>query len=124
MDSLQTLNKFWNSFGWDAFNEATVPDNAFSGRQGYITYSTGKAEFERSVMLTASIWQRSTSWEDVISKAKEIERFIGLGGCIISYDDGFIWIKRGSPFYQTMSDEDDSVRRVYINVEVEYLTAI
>ena len=48
---------------------------------------------------------------------------IGLGGKIIPFDGGYIWVKRGQPFSQRMADENDSTRRIYIVLEVEYLTA-
>jgi hypothetical protein len=33
-----------------------------------------------------------------------------------------VWIYRGSPFSQRMSDVDDTVRRIIINITVEYFT--
>lgn len=124
MDSQQALNSWWNSFQWRAFEENTVPDDALSTYGHYLTYTAGTSEFERPMMLSASLWERSTSWTGTVNKASEIEAAIGLGGTVIPFDGGMIWIKRGSPFSQRMSDEDDTVRRVYMNVEVEYFTAI
>lgn len=124
MDSQQALNSWWNSFQWRAFEENTVPDDALSTYGHYLTYTAGTSEFERPMMLSASLWERSTSWQNTVNKASEIEAAIGLGGTVIPFDGGMIWIKRGSPFSQRMSDEDDTVRRVYINIEVEYFTAV
>ena len=130
MDSQQALDSFWNSFSWNAWDENTVPDNALKDYGHYITYSAGWGEFDRPVMLTASLWERSTSWEGVTRKAQEIAAAIGLGGTVIPFTDvlfgrsipGRLWIKRGSPFYQRMADEDDTVRRIHMNLEVEYFT--
>lgn len=124
MDSQQALNNWWNSFGWRSFEENTVPDNALTTYGHYLTYTAGTSEFDRPIMLSASLWERSPSWAGTVNKASEIEAAIGLGGTVIPFDGGMIWIKRGSPFSQRMADEDDTVRRVYINVEVEYFTAI
>lgn len=124
MDSQQALNNWWNSFQWRAFEENTVPDDALSKYGHYLTYSAGTSEFERPMMLTVSAWERSTSWTGTVNKAFEIEAAIGLGGTVIPFDGGAIWIKRGSPFSQRMSDEDDTVRRVYMNIEVEYFTPV
>lgn len=124
MDSQQALDNWWRSFGWEAWEENTVPDNALKTYGHYITYTAGTAEFERPIMLSASLWERATSWHNTVNKASLIEAAIGLGGTVIPFDGGMIWIKRGSPFSQRMADEDDTVRRVYINVEVEYFTAI
>lgn len=124
MNSQQALDSWWRSFQWEAWEENSVPDNALKDYGHYITYTAGTSEFERPIMLSASIWERSTSWAGTVNKASEIEAAIGLGGTVIPFDGGMIWIKRGSPFSQRMADEDDTVRRVYINVEVEYFTAI
>ena len=53
----------------------------------------------------------------------EIGAAIGLGGKIIPFDGGKLWIKRGTPFAQRMSDENEQIRRIYLNVEVEYFTS-
>lgn len=121
MNAQAALNQFWNGFGWDAFEENTVPENAFATRSEYITYSAGQNGFDRPMMLTASLWQRSTSWTGVVEKSQEIQDAIGDGGVQIIHDDGSIWIKQGSPFAQRMSDEDPAVRRIYINIEIEFI---
>lgn len=121
MNAQKALHSFWSSFGWIAWEENTVPENAFSRANQYITYSAGESDFDRPIMLTASLWQRSTSWTDVITKAQQIMNYISMGGVVISTDEGAIWIKRGSPFSQRMSDEDPDVRRIYINIEVEFI---
>lgn len=124
MDSQQALDGWWHRFGWEAFEENTVPDDALSTYGHYLTYTAGTSEFERPMMLSISAWERSTSWAGTVNKASEIEAAIGLGGTVIPFDGGAIWMKRGSPFSQRMPDEDDTVRRVYMNIEVEYFTAI
>lgn len=124
MNSQQALDSWWNSFGWKAWEENTVPDNALATEGHYITYTAGTNEFDRPMMLSASLWERSTSWAGTVNKASVVEATIGLGGTVIPFDGGKLWIKRGSPFSQRMGDTDDTVRRVYINVEVEYFTNI
>lgn len=123
MNGQAALNKFWNSFGWDAFEENTVPDQAFSDRSEYITYSSGQNYFDEPMMLTASLWQRSTSWTGTVAKMQQIAEYIGIGGKLIKTDDGYLWIKRGTPFAQRMSDEDPAVRRIYLNLEIEFFTS-
>ncbi len=120
MTKEQAYHAFLSGFGWKAYDENTVPDNAALPR---ITYNFSVAEFGYPVAMALSVWDRSTKWTNVTDKANEIYSAIGLGGKIIPFDGGYIWVKRGQPFSQRMSDEDDSIRRIYINVEVEYLTA-
>lgn len=122
MNAQAALNSFWSGFGWTAWEENTVPENAFSRANQYITYSAGESGFKEPMMLSASLWQRSTSWADVITKAQQIMNYIGMGGVFIATDEGAIWIKRGRPFSQRMSDEDPAVRRIYLNIEVEFIT--
>lgn len=123
MDSAQAIHRFWSRFGWKAYDSATVPSEAFDPEMPRITYDVAMSEFLSDVLLSASLWDRSYSWERISKKADEIYEYIGLGGRIIYYTGGSIWIKRGSPFMQRMADEDDTVRRIYLNVEVEYFTS-
>lgn len=120
MTKEQAYHAFVSGFGWATYDENTVPDDAELPR---ITYNLSVAEFGFPVAMSISVWDRSTSWATVTNKATEIYNAIGLGGKVIRFDGGYIWIKRGQPFSQRMADEDDSIRRVYIVLEVEYLTA-
>lgn len=120
MTKEQAYHAFLASFGWPVYDENTVPDDATLPR---ITYNLSVAEFGFPVAMSISLWDRSTSWVTVTNKANEIYNAIGLGGKIISFDGGYIWIKRGQPFFQRMADENDSIRRIYIVLEVEYLMA-
>lgn len=122
MDKAQGVNAFWNSFEWKAFDENTVPDDAMERYGHYVTYDVSIAQdYESSVALSASLWQRSRSWTDVEQKAAEIYDALGLGGKVIQIDGGYVWVKRGSPFSQRLQDEDDSIRRVVLNIMVDYL---
>ena len=123
MDSAQALYNFWSGFTWKAYDENTVPSEGFVPEMPRITYGVATTEFGDAITLPASLWDRSYSWEKISQKADEIYNYIGLGGRIVQYDTGALWIKRGMPFAQRMSDEDDSVRRIYLSIEVEYFTA-
>lgn len=123
MDRLQTLHQFWSSFGLKAYDENTVPDNALSANNGkYLTYSVVVSNFDEPVLASASLWYKDTSWAAISQKAQQISDALGEGGSLVAYDNGALWIKRGSPFAQRMSDEDDTIRRIYINVEYEFLS--
>lgn len=121
MDEFQALQSFWSSFGLKAYDENTVPDNA---ALPYITYNASKASYDESVLMSASLWYRSTSWADITAKAIEIDQKIGLSGKIVRYGKGFLWITRGTPFSQRMSDEDPTIRRIYLNIMAEYISAV
>ena len=121
MTKAAAIYQFWNIFGLTAYEENTVPDDA---RFPYITYQLVTDSFDREVPVTASLWYRSESWTAINSKTEEISANIGLGGKIIKCDGGRIWIKRGQPFAQNMGDEsDDLIKRKYLNLTFEFLTA-
>ncbi len=117
-DYAQTLHSFWSAFGLPAYDENTVPDRtAFP----YITYNVTAAAFNETVTMSASLWYRSTSWKEITDKAEQIRETLEDGGRYIVTNKGALWIKTGVPFAQRMSDVDDSVRRIYINIEVDYI---
>ena len=121
MTKAAAIYQFWNSFGLTAYEENTVPTDATFP---YITYQLVTDSFEREIPLTASIWYRSESWAGINAKAEEISQTISRGGKIISCDGGAIWLKRGQPFEQSMGDEsDDLIKRKYLNITAEFITA-
>lgn len=121
MTKAAAIYQFWSSFGLTAYEENTVPDDAAFP---YITYQLVTDSFDREIPLSASLWYRSESWTSINAKTEEISQKISRGGKIISCDGGAIWLKRGQPFAQSMGDEsDDLIKRKYLNITAEYLTA-
>lgn len=124
MDKEQALHQFWSSFGLTAYDENTVPEDALTTNKGkYLTYNVATAALDEPTPIYANLWYKSSSWAEITRKAEEIAHEIGLGGSIVSFDGGKIWICRGVPFTQRMPDDDDTIRRIYINVMAEFLTA-
>lgn len=122
MDKAQALQVFWSSFGLPAYDETTVPDDA---KMPYITYRVATDSLESVLPLSASLWYRDKSWAEITQKSEEVATAIAQHG-FVSYpvDGGYIWIVKGVPFAQRMREEnDDMVRRIYLNVTVEFLTA-
>ena len=118
MTSAEVLFDFWSSFDLPAYDETSVPAKT---PLPYITYETADDAFGNEVALSASLWYRDTSWETITLKANEIKEAIGRGGRMLLTDSGAVWLKRGTPFAQRMSDSDDSVRRIVINYTVEFI---
>lgn len=119
MTKEQALYTFWSSFGLPAYDENTVPDNA---KLPYITYNVVDDKLDRPVLLQGSLWYRGTKWTDVTAKKNEIAQFLE-GFVTYKLDNGWVWVVQGSPFAQRMSDpNDDQIRRMYINIQAEYLT--
>ena len=121
MTKAAAIYQFWNSFGLTAYEENSVPDEAAFP---YITYQLVTDSFDREIPLSASIWYRSESWTGINAKTEEISQKISRGGKIISCDGGAIWLKRGQPFAHSMGDEsDDLIKRKYLNITAEFMTA-
>lgn len=118
MDKEQALNQFWNQFEIPAYDVNTVPDDATFPR---ITYELSVNEHGVPIALRGSIWDKSTGWGRITTLAHKVDSRLSEGGQTIRYDGGMIWIKKGIPFQQRMGDPDDTIRRIYINIEVEYL---
>ena len=113
-----TLSNFYSQF-LPAYEENSVPDDAVLP---YLTYSMVTDNFGAEIALTVSVWYRDTSWAKCNAKTREIETAVGAGGVILPCDGGGIWLKRGTPFAQNMADDDDQIRRKYINLTAEYIT--
>ncbi len=121
MTKAAAIYQFWNSFGLTAYEENTVPDNAVFP---YVTYQLVTDSFDREIPLSASLWYRSESWTAINAKTEEISQKISRGGKIIPCDGGAIWLKRGQPFAQNMGDKsDDLIKRKYLNITAEFITA-
>lgn len=121
MDKEQALHSFWSSFGLPAYDENTVPDDA---KMPYITYSVAVGAMDDVQLLSGSLWYRSSSWKEISKKCEEIAKFISdHRPYTIKIDGGYAWISYGSQFARRMGDpSDDLIRRIYLNLDVEFLT--
>lgn len=124
MTKAATIYEFWSSFEMPAYEENTVPTGEDAPEFPYITYQLVTDSLGNEVAMSASIWYRDTSWIEANAKTDEISKAIGRGGVLLDCYDGVIWIKRGVPFAQNMSDESDNlIKRKYLNITAEFITA-
>ncbi len=124
MTKAAAIHGFWASFGMPAYEENAVPSGSDAPDYPYITYTFASDSFGSDLSMLASVWYRSTSWVAANAKAEEIAKKITRGGIMLPCDGGAVWLRRGSPFSQSVGDEaDDMVKRKYINITVEYFTA-
>lgn len=123
MTKQEALHSFWSGFGLEVYEETTVPTGEKAPDFPYITYSVSTDSIGNDVGLSASLWYYSKFWGAPADKADEIAAAIGRNGKSIRFDGGTLWIRRGSPFSQNMSDDSsDRVRRVYLNVIAEFIS--
>lgn len=113
-------------FAW--FNEfmpfyraSSVPDDVI---MPYGTYEYIESAFDAGeVGLTVNLFFRTESEAVPDEAAQELSKRIGYSGVLIPCEEGYIWLKRGSPFCQSLTYENDpAIKRRYINITAEYLT--
>lgn len=120
----EAIQQFWSSFGLKAYDATTVPTGEDAPELPYITYEVQTDSVGTILTLTGSLWYRSPSWRAITEKADEIAERIGYGYYKVEVDGGYLWITKGQPFARRMSDpEDDMIRRIYIILNAEFLTA-
>lgn len=125
MDKEQAIHSFWSSFGIPAYDENTVIDPVTGGKPDlpYLTYDVVIGDIGDECYANATLWYRSSSWAGITEKAHEIERFFGFGERSIPFDNGYIRIWKGRPFYQRTKDLDDlAIRAISLNVVSEFIT--
>lgn len=121
MTKAAALQSFFTQF-LPAYAASAVPaDVVFP----YLTYELVTDAWEGGeVSLTVNLWYYTTSEKTPNEKAQEVSNALGTGGKVITCDGGYIWLKRGSPWCQSLKDETDAnIKRRYLNVTAEYLTA-
>jgi len=123
MDKWQAQDAFWSSFGIPAYDQGTVPQTA---EMPYITYEAVSAGLNAPQTVLASIWYRSRSWREVSNKADEIALTIKNMPPSTRIEGGRFKVRAplSTAFAQRMSDPDEDVRRIVINVEMEFITEV
>lgn len=121
MTKAAALYKFFSSFGMPAYAASSVPDDVIFP---YLTYDLITSAWGgEEVGLTVNLWFYTTSEAIPNAKAQELSKAIGLGGVMLPCDGGAIWLKRGSPWCQSLKDEtSQTIKRRYLNVTAEYMT--
>ena len=119
LNKAEALQSFYESFGIPAYDANSVPDDAM---MPYITYSVSTDSLDNVVNLQASLWYKSSSWMGISNKADEIAQRL-VEHNIIKLDGGYMYLCKGSPFAQRMADpSDDTVKRMYMNIQAEFFT--
>ena len=117
----QAIQKFWESFDLPAYDATSVPDNA---PLPYITYQVHTDSLDGLCMTNASLWYKSYSWKEISEKTEQISKAISqMYPPSVKIDGGRMYITKGVPFAQRMSDTtSDDIRRMLLNVNFEFLT--
>ena len=125
MNKEQAYSEFWSGFGVLAFEENSMPDDETIQSQAkypYIAYQVIVDDLGHPIFPTASIYDRSTSWKRADELANVISERIQKMNTI-KLDNGRMFITKGSPFMQhQMESEDMNIRRVILNLGIEFFT--
>lgn len=115
------LYQFFNRF-MAAFPVGSVPEDVIFP---YLTYENVIDSWTGGdVAMTVNLWFYTESEAIPNAKVEEISKVVGSGGITIPCDGGFIWIKRGTPFSQPLTDDTaPGIKRRYINLSAEFMTA-
>lgn len=119
MTRQQAITDFWDSFSVPAYPVTNVPDEN-KRPVAYITYQNPTSDFYGGDQYSqVNVWYRTTSEKKINSIVSEIEGAIPMGGKVVPYDSGAIWLKRGNPWCQAMADEDPEIKRRFLTISVE-----
>ena len=121
MTKNKALYAWFNEGEIPFYRASAVPDDVV---MPYGTYEYIDSAFDAGeVGLTVNLFFRTESEAIPDEKAQELSKRIGYSGVTIPCDEGYIWLKRGSPFCQSLTYENDpAIKRRYINITAEYLT--
>lgn len=122
MSKASALYSWFSGFGITAYEESNVKSNPTFP---YLTYTYTTGDFDSGeVPIVVNLWYRTESNVTIDAKAEQIYDAIGRGGVMVPVSNGAIWLKRGSPFCQAIAEPSDAnIRRIYINITAEFLTA-
>lgn len=111
----------WFSQFMTAYPSTAVPDDVTFP---YLTYDLIVDAWDGGeVGLTVNLWFYTESEAIPNAMAEGLSKYIGLGGVTIPCDGGYIWLKRGHPWCQSLTDDTSpTIKRRYLNVTAEYLT--
>lgn len=113
----QAIYQFLSGFGIPAYASTSVPDQA---ELPYITYEYYIGDiYSGDMMLEVNVWYRTESEAVINSKAREVKAAVPKN---IKYDNGTLWIKRGSPLSFSVPNEDKSIKCKRVNLLIEYLS--
>ena len=122
MSKASALYSWFGGFGITQYEESNTPS---SPAYPYLTYTYVTGDFDSGeVPIVVNLWYMSEGNTAINAKSEEIYSRIGRGGVTIPIESGSIWLKRGSPFCQALSEPSDAnIRRRYINITAEFRTA-
>lgn len=114
------IYRLFSGIGMDAYAATAVPDDA---SYPYLTYTLSIGSWDGGdVNVTVNIWDRTSSEAQMNAHVRALGNVIPWDGVTVPCDGGMLFVKRGSPWAQSVQVADDpTVKQRYINVDIDYL---
>lgn len=120
---MATLNKwtaqkvYWSSFGFPAYEENAVPDDAV---MPYLTYQAVNGQLGGVPNASANLYYKGTSWTKIMQEVNQMEKAIDRQ---LFIDGGIMKVRKPlQNFAHPMPETVKNVRRMLLTVEIEFLT--
>lgn len=85
----------------------------------YILYNMYVEKFGTSFIQPLRIYAENTSnVTEILQVLDAIDSAVGEGGYLLMSENIRAVIRKGSPFYQDMDDEEENVKSGYVNLEI------
>ncbi len=111
-----------NCFGVPAYPIGAVPgDDDIT--YPYMVYENSVGNpGDKPVYIVARLYYYTSSERLINDKVDEIASRIGKGGRMLSYDGGGIWIRRGSPWSNPITEPNNpAIKGRQLNITLEFL---
>lgn len=119
MTPQSALYQWFNKLGIPFYVNTSVPDDV---KYPYGTYQSLYGSTGDEMSMTVMLYYYSTKETDINAMASAIEKKLRNGGVQIPCDEGSIWLTKGIPFCQAISNDTDSaIKERYINMNVSFL---
>lgn len=106
------------ALGIKCHTEGDVPTDA---RVPYATHRIPTGTWGATSSMEVDVWCEHGHTAEAAGYAGRLRTALGMGGAIVPCDGGAVVLRRGTPFAQPVAD--DRAERMYVNVDIEYLTA-
>lgn len=120
MTEIAAIKSFLNNIATAYPNDNVPTDVAYP----YITFEPIIGFWEHGdVPIQCHIWHRTDSDAAINKLVRDLADAIGYGGATVSCDNGWLWIKLGTPFSQPVPVPDDTtLKRRLVNLRIEFIT--
>lgn len=112
------LYDFASSFGWDAYPERGVPNDA---ELPYITYTLQENDFRTPGLIQMRLWNVSEGYDEINSMVDKIEKEVQHGKNLFT-ESGIVYLYKGSPWCQFQPSEEPNLKIAYLNFIAHFAT--